>query len=125
MQLPPRLSVIDTLGRTAVRTKNTHLNIFAVEFRLGKTHTAGTLRPTSDFEQVDSEYVYESHSLSETMVRHERLAMAFCKGPTSSIEEDMCDECKDDDLPIQGCEACIWHVCEPRTRLKQLSLRVV
>ena len=49
---------------------------------------------------------------SETTVRYERLAMAcrLCKGPTSTTEEEMCDECKDD-LLIRSCEA-ICHACE-------------
>ena len=51
---------------------------------------------------------------SETVVRYERLAMAcsLCEGPTPTVEEDMSDECKDDDLLIQSCEVCIWRACE-------------
>ena len=58
--------------------------------------------------------------------RIERSAVAclVCEGPTSSIEEDMCDECEDEDLLIHSCEACIWHACGPCTRLKQLRLRL-
>ena len=39
-------------------------------------------------------------------------------------KEDMYDECNDEDLLIQSCEACIWHACGPCTRLKQLRLRL-
>ena len=49
-----------------------------------------------------------------------RTSARLCK---ASIEEDMCDERKDEDLLIHSCEACIWHACEPCTRLKQLRLR--
>ena len=69
----------------------------------------------------------EGHESMETMVRYERFAIAsrLRKGPTSATEEEICDQCEDDGLLIRSFEACIWHDCEPCTRLKQLSQRYV